>query len=260
MTDEPTTDDGDGERPRGVLYGDVAPAVENPEVGGRTFDRVPEFDERSRAFPILDHLLIHHGAEAAALVPRSYTWSAGEVLDQGREGACVGFGWSGELLARPAVVPGVSNESASRLYHAAQQVDEWDGDAYEGTSVLAGAKVVKAAGFMAEYRWAFSVDDVVLTLGYHGPVVIGVNWREGMWNVDGSGFVHATGDVVGGHCVFLRGVNVGKRRVLIQNSWGPGWGVGGCAHLSWDDLGVLLDDQGDACVPVGRDRIGVLPA
>lgn len=241
------------------LPGDAGTAPAPIEPGDRTFDRRPEFDERSRAFPILDHLLIHHGAEAAALVPRSYTWSAGEVLDQGREGACVGFGWSGELLARPSVVPGVDDASASRLYHAAQQVDEWPGDDYEGTSVLAGAKVVKAAGFMAEYRWAFSVDDVVLTLGYHGPVVIGVNWRSGMWDVDGDGYVHATGDVVGGHCVFLRAVNVKRRGVLIQNSWGSGWGVGGCAHLSWDDLGVLLDDDGDACVPVGRDRVGTLP-
>jgi len=91
-----------------VLPGpDDAPSVDPSE---RTFDRLPEFDERSRNFPIGLHLLVHYGAEAAALVPRSYTWSAGEVLDQGREGACVGFGWSGELLARPSVVAGVTND------------------------------------------------------------------------------------------------------------------------------------------------------
>lgn len=217
----------------------------------RTFDRRPSFDERSRQYPMR--------ALLTATVRRSYTWSCSGVLDQGPDGACVGFGWSGELLARPSIVPGVNDDSARRLYHAAQQVDEWAGDDYEGTSVLAGAKVVHSAGFMDEYRWAFSLDDVLLTLGYHGPVVIGVNWRSGMWDIDPEGYVHATGDVVGGHCVFLRAVNVRRAGVLIQNSWGIGWGMNGCAHLSWNDLEALLNDQGDACVPVKRDKIGVLP-
>lgn len=225
----------------------------------RTFDRRPQFDERSRAFPVRTLVPAGEHAPLQALTPRSYTWSCTQVLDQGQEGACVGFGWSGELAARPAVVPGVSDETARHLYHAAQLVDEWDGENYEGTSVLAGAKVVQSAGFMDEYRWAFSLQDVLLTLGYHGPVVIGVNWRSGMWDIDAEGWVHATGDVVGGHCVFLRAVNVRQHGVLIQNSWGLGWGMNGCAHLSWDDLAVLLDDQGDACVPVKRDRVGSLP-
>lgn len=221
----------------------------------RTFDRIPSFDERSRDYPIRPLLQV-----AAATLPlRSYTWSCAGVLDQGPDGACVGFGWSGELLARPAVVPGIDNAQALRLYHAAQRVDEWPGEAYEGTSVLAGAKTVKAAGFMGEYRWAFNVDDVLATLGYHGPVVVGWNWRDGMWDIDGDGYVHATGDVVGGHCVFLRAVNVRHQAVLIQNSWGIGWGMNGCAHLSWDDLEQLMADDGEACVPVNRDRVGSLP-
>lgn len=224
----------------------------------RTFDRRPSFDERSREFPV--RLLADHvGTPLAAYAPRSYTWSCSAVLDQGSEGACVGFGWSAELLARPAVVSAVDNESARRLYRAAQRIDEWPGEDYEGSSVLAGAKVVRAAGYMGEYRWAFGPDDVIRTLGYLGPVVIGVNWREGMWDVDGDGYVHASGDVVGGHCTLLRGVSIRHRAVLIQNSWGIGWGMNGCAHLSWDDLARLLDDDGEACVPIRRDRVGVLP-
>lgn len=34
--------------------------------------------------------------------PRSYTWRCSKVLDQGREGACCGFGTAHELIARPA--------------------------------------------------------------------------------------------------------------------------------------------------------------
>jgi hypothetical protein len=86
-----------------------------------------------------------------------------------------------------------------------------------------------------------------------------VGWRSGMWDTDGDGYVHATGDVVGGHCVFLRGISTLHRAVLVQNSWGIEWGINGCALLSWDDLGALLDDQGEACIPVHRHRVGTLP-
>lgn len=222
-------------------------------LADRTFDRRPYFDDRSRAFPIRSLI-----APTARL--RSYTWSCRGVLDQGAEGACVGFGWAGELLARPAVVEGVTDDVARSLYHRARELDDWPGENYDGTSVLGGAKAVAGAGFMDEYRWAFDLNDVLMTLGYHGPVVLGVNWREGMVETDDEGWIHATGEVVGGHCVFLRGVNVRAGGVLVQNSWGLEWGINGCAHMTWANLDALLHDDGEACVPVRRDRVGTLPA
>ena len=62
----------------------------------RVFDRLVQFDERSRAFPI--RALIDADAK-----PRSYTWQCPVWLDQGTEGACVGFGVSHEAAARPEI-------------------------------------------------------------------------------------------------------------------------------------------------------------
>jgi len=213
----------------------------------RTLDRLPSFDERSRGFPI--RTLI------SASQPRSYTWFCGTTLDQGREGACVGYGWAHERAARP-VIRSVTEADAFSLYNRAQELDEWAGEDYDGTSVIAGAKAAEERGWLKEYRWAFGLQDLLMAISYHGPVVLGVNWWEGMRDPDIKGFIHVTGDVIGGHCLLARGVNVPARTVLLHQSWGPDWGKTkwgpGTCLISWDDMAALLLDQGEACVPVVR--------
>ena len=213
----------------------------------RTFDRLPSFDPKSKNYPIR--------ALLTPTTPRSYTWGCTQVLNQGAEGACVGFGWAGELQAKPVVVP-VTNDRARQIYHEAQQLDEWPGENYEGTSVLAGAKVLQKHGFLSEYRWAFSLDDALIALGYHGPIVTGFTWKSGMMEPDSEGYIHYTGDDVGGHCTFWRAVNVRRRGLLVQNSWDLDWGMNGCAHMSWDDFGLAMENGGEVCVPVRRDAVG----
>lgn len=208
--------------------------------------RLISFDERSRSFPI--RTLV------AGKPLRSYTWSCPVRLDQGQDGSCVGFGWTHELAAHPVVVPGQTNELALGRYRSAQRLDARPGEAYVGTSVLAGAKAVRAEGFMTEYRWAFGLDDLLLAVGYTGPVVIGIPWYESMLKPDATGFLRVSGDVAGGHCTLVNRVNVGGRFVGIVNSWGPTWGANGTALISFDDLDRLLHEQGEACVPVGRRR------
>lgn len=244
-----------------------------PEVqlrGGHTsedrrLDRLPHLDERSRSFPIREVI-------PAGL--RSRAWRCDPRLDQGQEGACVGFGWSHELAATPTVVPGINNRFArEEIYWNAQREDDWDGGAYpdaspryEGTSVLAGAKVVAERGFMSEYRWAFGIDDVLGALSHQGPVVLGTNWLNSMFRPRPSALlsVDVGSGVGGGHCYLARGVrlsgrlkgepNAGEPLVRIRNSWGEGWGIRGDAFVKASDLERLLQDGGEACVPVGRSR------
>ena len=102
-------------------------------------DRIVQFDDRSRNYPIRAQITPKQASK-----PRSYTWSVGKGLDQGNEGSCVGFSWAHELIARPAVFLYADyNYARNQIYKAAQEIDEWPGVAYEGTSVLAGAKIVK---------------------------------------------------------------------------------------------------------------------
>lgn len=209
----------------------------------RTLDRRVHYDERSRAYPIRTLLPPRR--------PRGYSWRCTVVLDQGSEGACVGFGWAGELAARPAVWAGIDNAMARSLYRRAQLLDDWAGEDYSGSSVLAGAKAVTELRGMSEYRWAFGLADVVDALAWHGPVVLGVQWREGMYAPRGDE-LELAGAVVGGHCILANAVDVKGQRVRLHNSWGAGWGHAGEAWLSWDALSELLADQGEACVPVRR--------
>lgn len=212
-------------------------------------DRIEQFDERSRAYPIRALL-------AGSRPRRGRGWRCDPKLDQGREGACVGFAWTHELAAYPAVVRGVDDDYARRVYREAQRIDEWPGEAYEGTSVLAGAKVVMGLGGLSEYRWAFGIDDVIDTLAQFGPVVLGVPWLTGMFDADERGFIHATGTVAGGHAILARGVKLaGKEPVIrLRNSWGAGWGQSADCFITATDLDTLLRQGGEACVPVIRGK------
>lgn len=208
-------------------------------------DRVPFFDPRSRNFPVTAII-------ADSATPRSYTWGAGTVTDQGREGACVGHGWTGELGAKPKPVRlGNPTQYAFDLYKRCQQIDQWPGEAYSGTSVIAGAQELTARGLLKEYRWAFGLDELVLAVGRTGPAVLGIPWYDSMYAAP-NGQVTVSGRLVGGHCILARGVSLKTRTVLLTNSWGTDWGNGGHARISFDDLGRLLNEGGEACIPVLR--------
>lgn len=212
----------------------------------RTYDRVPQWDERNNDYPIRELL--------GGAVIQEKTWDLPETLDQGNQGFCVGYGWTHELLAEPVRI---TDEDPVSIYHQAQTLDEWPGEDYEGTSVLAGAKAVQKRGHMSEYRWATTLQDVLVTISAYGPVVIGVDWYEGMEDVDEHGFVHPTGKVVGGHCVCLIGITPSETDpyrwdIIGANSWGLGWGLGGRFKIGAHDLEKLLLNQGEVCVPVVR--------
>jgi len=86
-----------------------------------------------------------------------------------------------------------------------------------------------------------------------GPMVIGVDWREGMMAVDQKGYVYNKGKLIGGHCVILVGTNLTalnpdgtKGFCVILNSWGTEWGNKGRAKISIPALDELIRDQGEA--------------
>jgi hypothetical protein len=218
----------------------------------RTFDWKSRHDERSLNFSV---------ARLAADVPRvRKSWrSPGERLDQGREGACVGFAWTNELLSSPnpmgRKVPKPRNEFASSLYKEAQKVDEWPGEDYEGTSILAGAKVAKEMGYIDSYYWAFGIEQVLDAVIGVGPVVIGIPWYESMYSTARNGLVQVSGSMVGGHAILLTGYHpnhpVLKEPVVRwRNSWGSSYGVNGNGFVRPTDLSALLKTYGEACVPV----------
>jgi hypothetical protein len=216
-------------------------------------DRIPQHDPRS-----LRYLSVRKGIQT----PIDKSWPVRLYLDQGFDGACVGFGFGHEAIAEPNPNRWVTEKDAKSNYLLAQRDDEWEGGAYigaepfyEGTSVLAGAKVYQKKGFFKEYKWTWDIDELILAVGHEGPAVIGVDWKYGMMDTDSSGFIHATGGIAGGHCTLICEVCVSKGYFRIWNSWGVYWGEYGTAKISFDDMALLLEDNGEACIPVNRGYV-----
>lgn len=231
--------------------------VEDPRLG-----RILEHDPRSIGnYPIRSLL-----TAVQIRQPRSYTWAVNLWLDQGQEGACVGFALNHELAARPRVVGGRTNETAQRDYWEIQKGDPWPGGAYsgadphyEGTSVLSGAKYMQDLGHYLEYRWTQDEAEMAAAVAWKGPVVLGINWYEGMFEPDEDGFIHPTGRLLGGHAILAHGISVKNRKrngkylpdhYKLWNSWGPTWGDQGQARIARSDMARLLDENGEAMLPV----------
>lgn len=209
----------------------------------RVLDRLEQFDEASREFSIRKRLV-----PDAPL--RSFIWDASVWLDQGQEGACVGFSFGGKLSADPIDFPNITDDSAREIYNKAKTLDSIPGEDYSGTSVLAGAKAVKKLypEIAKGYRWAFSLEDVIRTLGYVGPVVLGINWYQGMFEPNREGIIYTDGPIMGGHAIMARGVDVDNKLIRLRNSWGKNWGVQGDCFISFDSLDMLLRERGEACI------------
>lgn len=222
-------------------------------------DWKPNHDDRNRLYPVTRAL-------RAVKTRRERVWAHHVVTNQGTEGACVGHAWAGEAFADPvpvdlkrvrANVPDTANELAHFIYGMARHLDPWPGEEYDGTSTLAGAKAVQNLKLLREYRWAFTIEQVLDAIAQKGPVVLGMNWYQGMYEAP-NGVLRRAGRLAGGHAILAVGYYPqspripGAETVLLKNSWGTGWGDNGVAEILVDDLTGLLAEDGEACVPVSR--------
>lgn len=201
------------------------------------------------------------------IVPKH--WTAGPTLNQAREGARVGFGWTQELMTSPRPFHpdvDVANYYAREYYHECLLNDEFPGEADDGTSVLAGAQTAVRRDMCDEYWWCTSVEemrDAVISLG---PVVIGIPWYSYMYTPRISGLLTVGGDIVGGHCLLVDEYHPDKRLYHedwnarfevfgVHNSWDTDWGVNGRGYIRVEDMRDLVHTWGEMCVPVGRHKV-----
>ena len=181
------------------------------------------------------------------------------ILDQGDVGSCTGNALTGALGTSPVFenLPAghllLDEALALRLYSEAEQLDgdgSYPPNDY-GSSGLSVCTAGKADGFLSGYTHAFGMQEVLQAL-MAGPVLLGINWyssfdqpgTDGMVKIDAGAWVR------GGHEVLARGVDVASMSVLLDNSWGTGWGNAGSFSMGWDTLTRLLTEDGDATVPV----------
>jgi hypothetical protein len=203
-------------------------------------------DPRDAYYPMRQQLSAHPSTR-----DYRYWFANGIWLDQGNTPQCVGYSWVHWLEDGPIEQPGVGPiVDPTTVYQDAQRVDEWDGEDYEGTSVRAGAKVLKTRGFIRSYHWAESIDDIIEALLEVGPVVVGTNWYADMMETHVTGLLRLGGNIVGGHAYVLNGISRLSGMIRMKNSWGKSWGLNGHAYLAIRDVERLLHEDGEAALAV----------
>lgn len=179
--------------------------------------------------------------------PREQLWAPGPILHQGDRPLCVTFSWKQLLQCQPiAQGLGLNTDGFHQL---AQERDEWPGtDRNFGTSIRAGAKVLKLLGAIESYVWTDNVWELAYWVLTKGPVVMAMDYWTG-W--DRGLQARVDGDRTGGHSVVCIGCNGATQQFLFVNSWGEGWGHNGMFALPAEDVQMMFRDyRAQACAPV----------
>lgn len=202
----------------------------------------PEQDETSGEYFLArggaDSLTKVRGGHCVCLEPGGEPdieeWHA--FYDQGREGACVGFGWSRCMT----ILNGGQLYAARWLWDRAKERDEWPetnpGD-NDGTSVRAAAEILVGAGHV-DWKLTYHDDDHVERANYQPDQSDGINTFRWARTVDE---VHqALGNP--------RADELGA--VPILNSWGVNYPQR--VWLPDDVLDRLIREDGEIAIPTDR--------
>lgn len=188
------------------------------------------------------------------------------ILDQGREGACTGYGLAtvaNYLLRVRKVVPDNVEVSPRMLYANARRYDEWAGEDYEGSSCRGAMKGWHKHGVCANTVWGgssdlpqvlshevtsdaarrplgayFRVNHKSLVAMHAAITEVGILYasatvHQGWERVGADGRIPLDASLLGGHAFAI--VAYDQDGFWLQNSWGRKWGYQGYAHISYED-------------------------
>jgi hypothetical protein len=203
------------------------------------------------------------------------------VLDQGKEGACTGFGLAAVInfllwQQNGYQTKGLKPVSPRMLYHMARLYDEWAGEDYEGSSCRGAMKGWHRHGVCTEGLWPYRnkkgrVAFVQPDKGWEQDAAarpLGAYYRIDKKNI--SDLQSAIHEVKAIYCSadvhkgwFLKKtkepviIQPDKKKLgghafavvgytedgfVVQNSWGPDWGYHGFAILSYEDWVASVTD------------------
>lgn len=226
------------------------------------------FDSRADTLDFRDKMYEPTLVEVPTQIPlEQYQKAKVPILDQGREGACTGFGLTTVahyLLRTRHVVKDVNAVSPRMFYEMAKRYDEWEGDDYSGSSARGGMKGWHKHGVCSSKLWAykagknaprltnnraqdaakrplgayFRVNHKDLVAMHSAIAEVGVLYatasvHAGWDKVDGTGLIPFEEGNEGGHAFAI--VAFDERGFWIQNSWSATWGNGGFGLISYDD-------------------------
>lgn len=188
------------------------------------------------------------------------------ILDQGKEGACTGFGLAtvcNYLLRTRKVKPDKTGVSPRMFYELAKRYDEWPGEDYEGSSARGAMKAWHKHGVCSEEKWPYQSknprhfdsermsDAVKRPLGayyrvnhkdlvamhcaiteagiLYATAIVHEGWEKTLRN----GVIPWSEMRLGGHAFAI--VAYDGNGFWIQNSWGRKWGRKGLGLISYAD-------------------------
>ncbi len=115
-----------------------------------------------------------------------------------------------------------------------------------GSAGIYSCKALQKRGLIKTYRHMFTLEAALAALAKQ-PISIGIPWYNSMFEPSKrTGVVKIKGAVAGGHQICFDGIDPNKKLARFANSWGEGWGQDGWGWISFDDLGRLLKEGGDA--------------
>ncbi|MHB8763620.1 MAG: C1 family peptidase [Deferrisomatales bacterium] len=248
------------------------------EIQDHVFDARPDcIDYRDRPYlpPLVSLPERHPDPEVMVRHLPDYAHTRKLVLNQGREGACTGFGLAAVvnyLLYRqhPGAEPSpeaprpIATVSPRMLFHMARVYDEWPGEDYEGSSCRGAMKGWHRHGVCTEAHWPYRARAGRPREGWQSDAArrpLGAYYRVDKDSIsDLQAAIHEVGAVYASAAVhpgwflgteatlpvipLVAGATGGHAFALIgytpegfimQNSWGTRWGYHGFAVLPYED-------------------------
>ncbi|GAB3921719.1 C1 family peptidase [Larkinella terrae] len=231
-------------------------------------DAEREYNARPDTLDFRDKIYVPNLYEVPTQIDlEEYKYWKVPILDQGREGACTGFGLAtvaNYLLRRRKVVPDPNRVSPRMLYEMARRYDEWPGEDYSGSSARGAMKGWHKHGICGDDCWPYEssaknerltekrtsdarkrplgayyrVNHKDLVAMHTAMAEVGILYatasvHTGWKNVGTNGVIEWQDQKLGGHAFAI--VAYDENGFWIQNSWGETWGKDGFGLISYDD-------------------------
>ncbi len=205
------------------------------------------------------------------------------ILDQGREGACTGFGLAACINFLYQRKKKNLRVSPRMLYEMARKFDEWEGEGYSGSSCRGAIRGWQNMGVCAEELWPYEnakragltveragnagntmpgayyrlssrVEDFHAALNEVGVLFVSAKVHRGWYkaNISRGRILHMD-DPLGGHAFAI--VGYGSEGFYVQNSWGMKWGYDGLALWSYEDWQQNIVDAWVVRLAVSTPRL-----
>lgn len=189
------------------------------------------------------------------------------VPNSGLEAVATGAVWAAIVNAADVAKPALTEDQAVDWYTKVTRLDPFAGEFRPddtGSNGLTMAKLLKSLDLIGGYLHATSLEGGLTAL--HGDedtpgvgFLTGITWKTGCDEPDAEGIIHWTGQVRGGHELYVREYDAERGLVWLDNHWSEDWGIRGRAAMPAEEFAAAVRDDGDITVLLPRTAPAPVP-